>query len=149
METSTNRTWMAARILWAVMVMFVASGAPAAQEHIDAEHIDAVVQGDAATPDFITIATFLTPTGAGADRKTIARIVTPLPTASVMFEIAPPVGTGKSAVEISVDGSARFIRVGEMGPTVATTVVAQLMGNEYLLQAFSGSPGVECNRRRA
>jgi hypothetical protein len=119
MNTRTNGTRNSMSIIGALMVIFFSCGGPSAQEHFDK-----LVPGDTAA-DFITLVTFPTPTGAGANQKTIARIVTPIPTDSVMFEIRPPTVTGKTPVEVSIGGPTKIINVG--ATPVANVVKADLI----------------------
>lgn len=90
-------------------------------------YIDYTVPADPIPTDFQTLVSFSTPTGTGANRKTIARIVTPAPSAGITFQITPPV-TEKTA-QVVVDGATDFVEVNGTGEAVATLVRAEVISD--------------------
>jgi hypothetical protein len=110
----------AVTIIGAFMIFFFSYGEPATPTHFDVSLPAGGI--------FDNIVSFQTPTGLAPDRKTIARIVTPTLEEGIRFEIAPPPGSGKAPVELTVDGGVRVITVG--ATVVANLVRAQLISDE-------------------
>jgi len=123
MPTRTNCKTGSVMIIGAFMIFFFSYGEPATPTYFDVSLPAGGI--------FDNIASFQTPTGPtglNPDRKTIARIVTPTLEEGIRFEIAPPPGSGKTPVELTVDGAIRVIAVG--ATVVANVVRAQLISDE-------------------
>ena len=94
---------------------------------LSATYFDYTVPADPAPTDFLTLVSFSTPTGTGANRRTIVRIVTAAPAAGISFQIAPP--ATKKTAQVVVDGATDFVEVNGTAESVATLVRAEVISD--------------------
>jgi hypothetical protein len=120
---SKNRLQRITALLIVVIVHYLVLAGTASA----ATYFDYTVAADPIPTDFQTVVSFSTPTGTGANRKTVARIVTPAPANGVTFQITPPI-TEKTA-QVVVDGATDFVEVNGTGESVATLVRAEVISD--------------------
>jgi hypothetical protein len=112
---------------------------------------DATVPADAAAPDFITIATFSTPSGIGTARKTMLRILltvpvltdcTAAPNDCVVFQLTPSAGFQVLPVanqDILVDGGALAVERVSDNAGVVDTLRAEIISDPPDSVAVAGT----------